>query len=156
MLKKNIVVKAAMLAFVVALATSSLALAKQLPKSAPKAATSTAVSAQVLLLNWKAYVVVLKIDNAVLTRIWRALDSILGRLSKRPAGHLAARAEMSLREVAVLLGRAQAIVTAHAGFDASGNVTDAATAQKSVAQLSAILRELRGGLMYKLGHLKIS
>ncbi len=155
MFKKNIVVKAAVLAVVVALATSSLALAKQLPKRTPKAATSAAVSAQIVLLDWKAEVVALKVDNAVLARIWRVLDSLSARLSKRPANHFAGRLGLSLREVEVLLGRAQSIVTAHAGFDASGTVTDAATAQKSVAQLSAILRDLRGGLIYKLEHLRM-
>ncbi len=37
-----------------------------------------------------------------------------------------------------------------------GGAQSILTAQKSVAQLSAILRELRGGLNYEPEHLKIS
>ncbi len=156
MLKSSIIVKAAVLAVLAALAASSFALAKEPPKSSPKAATSTTVSAQAVLLSWKEDVIVLKVDNAVLTRIWRVLDALTGRMSKRPVNHFAGRLGLSLREVETMLARAQSIVAQHAGFDASGNVTDAATAQKSLAQLSAILRDLRGGLIYKLGHLRVS
>ncbi len=154
MLKSSIVVKAVVLAVVAALAVSGLAFAKSLPKNAPKAATSAPASTVVLQSSWKSEQLMLKIDSFVLVRLDRFLDSV-GHLSKRAADRYAGRLGMTIREVQVLLARAQSIASAHAGFDATGAVTDAATAQKTVSQLSQILNLLRGSVIYRLEHMKL-
>lgn len=154
MLKSSIVVKAVVLAVVAALAMSSLALAKSLPKKAPKAAAAAPAAAVMLQSSWKEEQLVLRIDSFVLVRIDRFLDRV-GQFSKRPADRYAGRLGLTIRGVQTLIARAQALVSAHAGFDASGTVTDAATAQKTVSQLSQILNLLRGSFVYRLEHMKL-
>ncbi len=158
MSKRSIVLKGSLIAMIAALALSSVALAKSppktAPKSAPKSAASAPASAAVLQSSWKSEQLMLKIDSFVLVRIDRFLDAV-GRLNKRPADHVAGRVGVTIREVEALLARAQAIVTAHAGFDASGTVSDAAAAQKSVNELSGILRLLRGSFIYRVEHMKL-
>ncbi len=156
MFSKSIVVKSVVVAIVAALAVSSLAFAKQLPKTTPKAAASAPLSAALLQSDWKVEEFTLKVDNFVLTRVWRALDRFVGRLSKRPADHFSGRLGVTLRDVEALLAKAQSIVASHAGFDASGNVTDAATAQKTVSELAGILHMLRGDLILKLESMRFS
>lgn len=163
MSKMSVFVKGTVIATVVALAFSSVAFAKgrvaKAPTKAPATtATSSQVNVQFIQNSWKNELAWLNFDNAVLGRVDRVLDGIVRRFdkslsSKRPDDRIGGRLDMTLKDVQVLLSKAQAIATAHAGFDASGKISDQAQALKSVQTLGTILDQLRGTLIYRLEHL---
>ncbi len=158
MFKMSLFVKATVIATVVALGLSSVAFAKGRAAKAPTApATSTPMSAALIQSNWKDELAWLKVDNAVLSRIDRIMERVVSRFdkdlnSKRPDDRLGGRLERTVIDVQVLLSKAQAVVAAHAGFDASGNVTDPAQALKSMQTLGSYLDDLRGTLLYHVEH----
>ena len=162
MSKLSVFVKGTVIATVIVLAFSSVALTNAFAKSpahkAPAAAATTSqVSAKSIQLSWKDELAWLNFDNTILARVDRALDGIVVRFdkifrSKRAEDRLSGRMDLVLKETQSLLSQAQSIVKAHAGFDASGNVTDQAQALKSVETLGAILNQLRGTLIYQLEH----
>ncbi len=162
MSKLSVFVKSTIIATVIALAFSSVALTNVFAKSPSRkpvapAATTAQVSAKSIQQSWKDELAWLNFDNTVLARIDRALDGVVVRFdkifrSKRADERLAGRMDAVLKETQSLLSQAQSIVKAHAGFDASGNVTDQTQAMKSVASLGAILNQLRGTLIYQLEH----
>ncbi len=162
MSKMSVFVKGTVIAAVVALAFSSVAFAKgrteKVPAAPATAASSSQANTQLLQNSWKTEMAWLKFDNAVLSHVEKVLDSILTRLdkvvrSKRPSDRFAGKFGVTLRDVQALLAKAQAIVAAHAGFDANGAVTDQAQALKSVQALGADLNALRGTLIHRLEHL---
>ncbi len=163
MSKMSFLYKGTVIATLVALAFGSIGLTNAFAKGRTvKAAATTATSSQVnatfIQNSWKDELTWLKIDNAVLGRIDRVRGSISKRLdkdlnNKRADDRFASRLDVTLKDIQYLLGKAQALATAHAGFDANGNVTDQAQALKSMQQLGAILSQLRGTLIYRLIHL---
>jgi hypothetical protein len=159
MSKMSVFVKGTVIATVVALAFSSVAFAKgRVAKAPATTATSSQVNVQFEQNSWKDELAWLKFDNAVLGRIDRVLEGIVGRFdkdlnSKRPDDRLGGRLGMMLKDTQALLAKAEATATTHAGFDASGKITDQAQALKSVQTLGAILDQLRGTFMFKLEHL---
>ncbi len=158
-MSKSVFVKGSVIAAVIALAFSSVAFAKsRTAKASSTPATSTPMSAQLIQNNWKDELSWLKFDNAVLGRLSRIVDRIAARLdkdlhSKRADDRLSGKLEVTFNEVQLLLGKAQSIASTHAGFDASGNVTDQAQALKSEQQLGAYLDQLRGTFIYRLEHM---
>ncbi len=158
MSKMSLFVKAAVIAAAVALGLSSVAFAKGRSTKAPAApATSTPMSAALIQSNWKDELAWLKVDNAVLSRLDRIVERIASRFdkdlnSKRPDDRLGGKLESAVIDVQALLGKAQAVVTAHPGFDANGNVIDQAQALKSMQALGGYLDDLRGTLLYHVAH----
>ncbi len=157
MSKMSVFVKGSLIAAVVALAFSSVAFAKGRNTKAPTApATSNQMSAQLIQNNWKDELVWLKAENAVLGRLDRIIERVASWLDKDAGKHperLSDRLEVTAYETQVLLNKAESVATAHAGFDASGAVTDQAQAMKSLQVLRTYLDELRGTLLYRLAHM---
>lgn len=163
MSKMSVFVKGSVIAAALALAFSSVGLtsafAKARVEKAPATtATSSQVSALVIQNTWKDELAWLKFDNAVLGRIDRALEGVVSRFdrvdfSKRPDDRFAGRLRTMLSDVQSLLSKAQAVATAHAGFDASGKMSDQNQAIKSIRELGTYLNELRGTLGSGLMHL---
>ncbi len=159
MSKMSIVVKGTVIATVVALAFSSVAFAKaRAPKAPAAAATSSQESVQVIQSSWKSELAWLNFDSTVLGRIDKVLIGVASRFdkdlrSKRPDERISSKFVVTLKDVQMLLAKAEAIATTHAGFDANGKVTDQAQALKSVQSLGADLAQLRGTLIYRLEHI---
>ncbi len=157
MSKMSVFVKGSLIAAVVALAFSSVAFAKGKNTKAPTApATSSQVSMQLIQNSWKDELAWLNIDNAVLSRIDQVVERVASRLDKDAGKHperLSTKLEVMFNETQSLLSKAESVASAHAGFDASGAVTDQSQALKSVQALGAYLDELRGTLLYRLAHM---
>ncbi len=159
MSKMSLIVKATIIATVVALGFSSIAFAKGRVAKAPAApAASSSESTQLIQSTWKSELSRLNFDQLVLGRLDRIFGLITARLdkhlsSKHPSDRFFGRLEMTVNEVETLLSKAESVASTHAGFDASGNVTDQAQAMQSVKALGAYLSELRGTLIYRLEHL---
>ena len=163
MSKISVFVKGTVIATVVALAFSSVALTNAFAKGRTvKAPATTAASSQAQVQftqnSWKDELAWLKFDSAVVGRVDRVLEGIVSRFdklvrTKRPDDRFGGGLGMALKEAQAILAKAQAIVTTHAGFDANGNVSDQAQALKSVQTLGAYLDQLRGTLIYRLEHL---
>ncbi len=157
MSKMSVFVKGSVIAAVIALAFSTAAFARGKNAKSPAApATSSQPSAQFVQNNWKDELAWLKIDNAVLGRIDRVVERVASRLDGGGGKHperLSARLEATFNETQVLLNRAESVASTHAGFDASGAVTDPSQAMKSMQALGAYLDELRGTLLYRLAHM---
>ncbi len=159
MSRMSIVVKGTVIATVVALAFSSVAFAKgRAPKAPAAAATSSQESVQVIQSSWKSELAWLNFDSTVLGRIDKVLIGVASRFdkdlrSKRPDERISSKFVVTLKDVQMLLAKAEAIATTHAGFDANGKVTDQAQALKSVQSLGADLAQLRGTLIYRLEHI---
>ncbi len=162
MSKISVFAKGTVIALVVALVFSSVVFAKgkteKTPATPVTTATSSQANTQLMQNNWKSELAWLKFDNAILGRVDKVLNGVLARLDKVSRNHktiarVGGKLGMTLREVEALLAKAQSIVTANAGFDASGNVSNQAQALQSIQQLGAALRALRGTLIYRLEHL---
>ncbi len=163
MSKLSVFVKGTVIATVVALAVSSVAFAKgPVVKTPATTATSSQMSVQEIQNTWKGELAWLKFDNVILGRLDKGLEGLLSRVSRvnkaddsgrRPDRRFAGRLDAMLKEFETLLGKAEAVATAHAGFDANGKVTDQAQALKSVQTLGTYLDQMRGSLIYRLEHL---
>ncbi len=159
MSKTSVFVKATLIAAVVALGFSSVAFAKGRVAKAPAApAASTQQSTQLVQTSWKSELARLSFDNLVIGRLDRIFSFITRRLdknfsSKHRDDRFPGKLEITVNEVETLLSKAEAIASTHAGFDASGSVTDQAQALKSVQTLGADLAELRGTLIHRLEHI---
>ena len=110
--------------------------------------TTTAASTQAVTLNleknWKAESSILQNDSLVLDRFDRLIDNQGGTYRDERFTTLA------YRNFSVILNKAKGIVSTHAGFDATGIVTDQVQAAKSINDLNRYLSLLRGVLEYRL------
>ncbi len=156
MSKMSVIAKGSVIAAALALAFSSLGLIPALAKArvvkAPATtATSSPVSAQFIQNTWNAELTWLKFDTAVLGRIDKALEGVAHRFNqivyhKRIDDRLGGRLGEALYRIDALLSKAQAVASAHAGFAASGAMTDQAQAVKSIRELGTYLNNLRSAL----------
>ena len=110
--------------------------------------TSTTTSANVdLQANWKYEVA----NNAAESNFVNQLDRTLD-LSKS-AGDLSTlhgREARVMRDANMVLSQEQGLITAHTGFDASGNVTDQTQASQTVEQLARLIDFYNGRLYFEL------
>ncbi len=157
MSKMSVFVKGALIAAAAALALSSVAFAARGRGAvkAPAAAAAAPLSAQVIQSRWTAELSSLKFESVIVGRLDRILERIAMRFDKdvkRPDDELGGKLERTFNAAQILLGKAQSLATTHAGFDASGKVTDQAQALKSVQSLGALLAQLRGVIIFRLEH----
>ena len=151
MSKVSILSKGTVLATVIALALATVSATSAFAAGSTTTATSTQAVSQNLEKNWKAELSSLQFENAFFGRVDRMLDNF-GSQAKdaNHAGRTKDNTPMAFRSFSYFLNKAEAIVSTHAGFDASGNVTDQTQATKSVEDLNIYLSQLRGVLIYKL------
>lgn|SRR5574341_129315 len=153
MSKLSILWRGTVIATVVALALASFSMTSAFAAGS----TTTATSIQVVNLekNWKAELSAMQFDGVALSRIDRLLDKFS---SVRKATDVVERSKgetPAFKSFSFALSKAEAIGSAHTGFDASGNVTDQPQALKSVQELGSLLNQLRGVLIYRLRNLVI-
>jgi len=148
MSKRFVPLKVAALVTLVAVALASLAVTSAFAAGSTTSATSTQVSTQVLQNSWKSELSQLNLDNVFLSRG----DKILVDFGRRKVhlDRVSGGSEMTLGAFDSLLTKAQAAAKSHAGFDATGKVTDQTQALKSVQTLGAYLDQLRGTFIYHL------
>jgi hypothetical protein len=148
MSKMSLVSKGTVIATVIAMALAAFSATSVFAAGSTTTAASTQTIVSGLEQSWKLDSSSIQIESAVLNRFDRALDSTSEN------GNIVNRDErsvpMAYKDFSLILNKAQAVVSAHAGFDATGAVTDQTQAAKSVQDLSKYLSELRGFYFYQL------
>jgi len=145
MSKISLVRKVTMIATMFALALAAFSATNVFAAGSTTTATSTQAAATNLEKSWKAEISTVKVESDVLNRYDRMLDNVVFR--NKVAVRLDERgksdSQRGLQIFSLFLSKAEAIISAHAGFDANGKITDQAMAAKSVQDLSIFLSELR-------------
>lgn len=148
----------AVVATLVASALSTAALSSAFARGVNSNAAATAATSgdslsqmtdQALRSRWKSEVSRLGFGDNVVSRVEKALV----RQGVDRDSELFKELDALLKSADRLFGRAQAVVAAHMGFDASGNVTDRGQAIKSIQSLQADLHELRSKVILRLEQL---
>jgi hypothetical protein len=155
MSKMSVILKGTVIATVVALALAAFSMTSVFAASSTTTATSTQAVNQNLDKNWKAELSALQFDGTVLSRVDRLLEKFG---STRRTADVVERGKvepLAFKDFSFVLSKAEAVGSAHTGFDASGSVTDQAQALKSVQELGSLLDQLRGVLIYRLRNLVI-
>lgn len=156
MFKSIVLKKGTVIAVLSALALATLSATSVFaagPTNTPTAATSTQTSTQSLEASWKFELARFQFDSAISARVDRLLDRISARGGKveiRQERNEKGEKSTTLTDANSLLAKAQAIINSHAGFDATGKVTDQTQATKSMDQLGALLSQFHVDLLYKL------
>ena len=155
MSKLSVLWRGTAIATVIALALASFSMTSALAAGSTTTATSAQVANRNLDENWKAELSALRFDGSVLSRVDRLLEKFG---SARRTADVVERGKvepLAFKDFSLALSKAEAVVSAHTGFDASGNVTDQAQALKSVQELGSLLDQVRGALIYRLRNLVI-
>lgn len=116
-------------------------------------ATSTAASATAnLQANWNYEVASNAAESNYIFRVDRSLDlnKLPGDLTTMREDHLFGRDARIMRDANMLLSQENALITAHTGFDASGNVTDQTQATQTEQQLAKLVDYYNGQLYFEL------
>jgi hypothetical protein len=148
MSKMSLVSKGTVIATIIAMTLAAFSATSVFAAGSTTTATSTQAVNSGLVQSWKIENASIQFESAVLNRFDRSLDGTA------ESGNLVNRDErsvpMAYKDFSLILNKAQAVVSAHAGFDASGAVTDQTQAAKSVQDLSIYLSQLREAYFYKL------
>jgi hypothetical protein len=145
MSKMSLVVrKVTMIATVSALALAAFSATNVFAAGPTTTATSAQAVTSGLEKSWKAEASAVQYESYVLNRVDRNLDDRIVRnnvitFTDQGKGELLA----GYKFFSLVLNKANAILSTHAGFDASGKVTDQAKAAKSVKDLAIYLSQLR-------------
>lgn len=153
MSKLSVLWRGTVIATVVALALASFSMTSAF--AAGSTTTATSIQAVNLQKNWKAELSAMQFDGVVLSRVDRLLEKFG---STRRTADVVERGKvepLAFKDFSFALSKAEAIGSAHTGFDASGNVTDQPQALKSVQELGSLLNQMRGVLIYRLRNLVI-
>lgn len=145
MSKISLVRKVTMIATTLALALAAFSATNVFAAGTTTTATPTQATTLNLEKSWKAESSAVQVKSEILNRFDRKLDDkvIRGGLIVRRDEQGKSDAQLGEILYSMWLGKAEAVVSAHAGFDASGMVTDQAMATKSVQDLAKDLATLR-------------
>lgn len=152
MFKNSVVSKGTIAATIVALALAAVSATGVFAAGPTKPSQTSAQAATAVLQNdWKFDASLFKLESAAFNHVDSVLDgSARRRADVETSGKSGKERTRTFIAVNMILNKAQALITSHAGFDAANQVTDQAQAQKTVKQLSVYLNELRGGLLDRL------
>ena len=115
--------------------------------------TSTTTSANVdLQANWKYEVANNAAESNFVNQLDRTLDlsKSAGDLSTLHEDRLFGREARVMRDANMILSQENELITTHAGFDTSGNVTDQTQAAQTVEQLAQLIDFYNGRLYFEL------
>ena len=146
-----VVRKVTLIATMSALALAAFSATNVFAAGPTTTATSTQAVTTVLAQDWKAEVSAIQYRSEVLSRFDRNSDGVVfhnGVLIRRDEQGKD-DATLGQKIFNLWLTKAEAIVSTHAGFDASGMVTDQAQANKSVQDLSIALNQLRNTNLFR-------
>jgi hypothetical protein len=151
MFKNTVISKGTIVALALAATSATSVFAAGPTKSSPASAQAATA---ILQNDWKFDTSIFKFESAVFNRVDGLLD---GNARRHPdvdtSGREGKERTRAFVTVNMILNKAQALITNHAGFDATNQVTDQTQAQKTVQQLTIYLNELRSGLMDRLENL---
>jgi hypothetical protein len=145
--KLSVSLKSATLATVAALTVATFAMTSAFAAT-PGPAAEAVPTSTVLASDLKAEKAMLSYDSVVLDRVEEMLDRVdIGAIRVVPAKRL------TLGDYNMILSKAESLAKNPAGFDASGNVTDAAQATKTVQTIGRYLDQLRNEFGYGIRHI---
>jgi hypothetical protein len=144
--------KSTAIALLLAVGMSALSVSSAFAAGAsPTTSTAAAASAD-LQANWKYEVASNATENNFVNQLDRTLDlsKSAGDLSALHEDRLFGREARIMRDANMILSKEQALITAHTGFDASGNITDQTQASQTVEQLAQLTDFYNGRLYFEL------
>jgi hypothetical protein len=151
MSKMSLVRKVTMIATVSALALAAFSATNVFAAGSTTTATSTQAATAILEKSWKVESSAVKYEAFVLNRADRILDDRFVRNDVVTfADEGKGEALAGYKFFSLELNKANEILSTHAGFDATGKVTDQAKADKSVQDLGTYLSILRETNIYRV------
>jgi ABC-type transport system involved in cytochrome bd biosynthesis fused ATPase/permease subunit len=119
--------------------------------SSPTSSTATSASTA-LQANWKYEVASNAAEINFLNRLDQKIDltKTIGNVDMLRNANLDRRDARVMRDANMVLGQENKIISAHAGFDANGNVTDQTQASQTIEQLGRLVDFYNGQLYFEL------